>query len=388
MPRPSIQSPNPIDFRSRVVQKFQSIFQGLVRGKESLQKQLKMNGKATKVPSSLQSHGGSAETIAMKNVGTRAAPNLDAKRLKVVSPITTDVNKSPKDSSLENRKIGVSGRVLASTVQSRAKVVAPSEENLKRLSTPKVAVQSKDKLVATKGENPKTKSGATSRVSAPKVESKETVAQKVSGDAKLVSASKVIIKASGTMEKKKEENSASKLKPPVPSSPASKAKEKMEADPLPSPPTTKVQSSGIKLKLGGGTQQKACADSNLKKGSTNKVVEPSTKRLATGSKPSLPKQLQKKMNPTQEAVQEGKMLYLKWDEQGFLEEQDSKLGEECFICERDLSYAPVPPETDTGTYNFPEAAVLPCGHIFHMICLEMASTGISDQPVEPTCFLC
>ncbi|CAN1223791.1 hypothetical protein LINGRAPRIM_LOCUS811 [Linum grandiflorum] len=344
-------------------------------------------------PATNRTRDGSAETVATKTVNNRAAPNLAAKRPKVVASISSNVSKVSKS-------IGLSGRVSSSKA-------SPTATKESVVAAPRVI-------------------GGTGRVSIPRACKEKVVeAPKVSGGGKVSAVKGCVeskVKASGTMEKKKE-NSAPLLqasKPPLRTSPASKppsgtspaskpplrtsprnslaskGKEKMETPPRsPTTATTTTTTTKVeKLKLGGGggTHQR---DSKLKSVSKSevkeqkqvgrqKVVEPSTKRLDRSTKPCVPE----KKKPIEPAVDQGMTFYLKWDEQDLVEEQDSKLGQECLLCEKDLSYAPLPPEMDMGTYNFPEAAVLPCGHVFHTICLESAFAGAPGRSVEPTCFLC
>ncbi|CAN0912195.1 hypothetical protein LINGRAHAP2_LOCUS27244 [Linum grandiflorum] len=397
-------------------------------------------------PATNRTRDGSAETVATKTVNNRAAPNLAAKRPKVVASISSNVSKVSKS-------IGLSGRVSSSKA-SPMEIGSSSKASVTSLAPPKVSIAApkqsavaapKKSVVAAPKQSavaaPKqsvvaaTKEsvvaaprviGGTGRVSIPRACKEKVVeAPKVSGGGKVSAVKGCVeskVKASGTMEKKKE-NSAPLLqasKPPLRTSPASKppsgtspaskpplrtsprnslaskGKEKMETPPRsPTTATTTTTTTKVeKLKLGGGggTHQR---DSKLKSVSKSevkeqkqvgrqKVVEPSTKRLDRSTKPCVPE----KKKPIEPAVDQGMTFYLKWDEQDLVEEQDSKLGQECLLCEKDLSYAPLPPEMDMGTYNFPEAAVLPCGHVFHTICLESAFAGAPGRSVEPTCFLC
>ncbi|CAN0838246.1 hypothetical protein LINGRAHAP2_LOCUS2058 [Linum grandiflorum] len=138
-----------------------------------------------------------------------------------------------------------------------------------------------------------------------------------------------------------------------------------------------VQCGGIgeTVKLGGRHKKKKGGG-----GKKHKVVE-SWKWIKNNNNKSFSPRQQQNNKSWLEAEQ-GMTFYLKWDE-GLVETQDWKLGQNCFICGRDLSYAPIPPETDSGTYNFPEVAVLACGHVFHMICFSS-----SNQSTDPSCFKC
>ncbi|CAL1414997.1 unnamed protein product [Linum trigynum] len=189
-----------------------------------------------------------------------------------------------------------------------------------------------------------------------------------------------------------------------------------------------AKASEEKLKLGGGATKgnvdsKAKASGGTAKKEKKQPVpknatlkekpeaasqaqsQPTGEKLKLGPQKTNPKpkgsprkqqQRRKGANPSspqgKEAVERGMTYYLKCDEAlyaglvgGGEGGNDWKLGQNCMICERDLAYAPVPPENESGTMNFPEAAVLGCGHVFHMLCLNMAS---DEQDSEPACFIC
>ncbi|KAL3586403.1 hypothetical protein D5086_013270 [Populus alba] len=69
--------------------------------------------------------------------------------------------------------------------------------------------------------------------------------------------------------------------------------------------------------------------------------------------------------------------YIKGD--GFV-----KLGHNCFLCENDLAHSPLPTDEELESDKFPDAAVLPCGHAFHAMCLQQAIP--EDQLRDPSCF--
>ncbi|KAJ6914285.1 hypothetical protein NC651_016524 [Populus alba x Populus x berolinensis] len=71
--------------------------------------------------------------------------------------------------------------------------------------------------------------------------------------------------------------------------------------------------------------------------------------------------------------------YIKGD--GFV-----KLGHNCFLCENDLAHSPLPTDEELESDKFPDAAVLPCGHAFHAMCLQQAIP--EDQLRDPSCFVC
>ncbi|TKY48001.1 hypothetical protein E2542_SST25415 [Spatholobus suberectus] len=60
------------------------------------------------------------------------------------------------------------------------------------------------------------------------------------------------------------------------------------------------------------------------------------------------------------------------------------IGHKCFLCKRDLSYAPEGPISQPPVP--PAAAVLPCGHTFHEYCLERITPD--DQSKDPPCIPC
>ncbi|KAA8535423.1 hypothetical protein F0562_030436 [Nyssa sinensis] len=66
------------------------------------------------------------------------------------------------------------------------------------------------------------------------------------------------------------------------------------------------------------------------------------------------------------------------------------IGQNCFLCEEDLSYAPSDDEFECYDVfdhpNLPEVAVLPCGHALHGKCLQFIPP--EGQSTEPPCLLC
>ncbi|EEF33991.1 conserved hypothetical protein [Ricinus communis] len=65
---------------------------------------------------------------------------------------------------------------------------------------------------------------------------------------------------------------------------------------------------------------------------------------------------------------------------------DNRVGYICCLCEKDLAYPPMPPEIELEFQRFPDAAILPCGHTFHLQCLELAVH--EEELKDPTCFIC
>ncbi|CAN1328718.1 hypothetical protein LINPERPRIM_LOCUS34490 [Linum perenne] len=144
---------------------------------------------------------------------------------------------------------------------------------------------------------------------------------------------------------------------------------------------SRVQCGPIRQKKKGGSKSKG----NSPSGKKHKVVESwqwNHRPFSPRQNQQQQQQQQKRKKPWQGAEQ-GMAYYLNRILYRLVETQDSKLGQNCLICERDLSYAPIPPETESGTYNFPEVAVLGCGHVFHMICFSSY-----DQSTDPSCFKC
>ncbi|VFQ61292.1 unnamed protein product [Cuscuta campestris] len=71
----------------------------------------------------------------------------------------------------------------------------------------------------------------------------------------------------------------------------------------------------------------------------------------------------------------------------------NKVGVTCGICEEDLSYVPSDYESEyygyeeeLGTLNYPEVAVLHCGHSFHNECFAYSIPD--ERSCDPPCVLC
>ncbi|CAL1358659.1 unnamed protein product [Linum trigynum] len=331
MPSVDLADPTaePIDFRRRVVQNVQSF----------IQKLLTMAGKgATKAASTR-----SAETTTVKRVAGGGAGKREERNN---SNSAATAAKRPK------------AALTAPTVSSSAKDVSNNNNNNKPLTRAAAAAAAKALEEKLKLEGGATKGSVDSKA-------------KASGG-----AAKVAVK------NQKEVPPMAK-KQPVPKN--ATPKEKPEAASK-AQAQTQSQPTGEKLKLG---PQKTSPKAKATKQNAEEQQ---------GSKGSPRKQQQRKkaanpsLSQSKEAVDQGMTYYLKCDEALYADlvggdegDNDWKLGENCMICETDLAYAPVPPETESGAVNFPEAAVLGCGHVFHSLCLDMASDG---QGGEPDCFIC
>ncbi|XP_027340511.1 uncharacterized protein LOC113853963 isoform X2 [Abrus precatorius] len=68
----------------------------------------------------------------------------------------------------------------------------------------------------------------------------------------------------------------------------------------------------------------------------------------------------------------------------FKDQTPEPIGYKCFLCKRDLSYAPEGPISQPPVP--PAAAVLSCGHTFHDYCLERITPD--DQSKDPPCIPC
>ncbi|KAK9715580.1 hypothetical protein RND81_06G174600 [Saponaria officinalis] len=75
--------------------------------------------------------------------------------------------------------------------------------------------------------------------------------------------------------------------------------------------------------------------------------------------------------------------HITWD--GF-DEPEYRIGEDCGFCEIDLAVAPGEDDSETEFSTIPVVAMLPCGHAFHVECLDQAELG--DIQGEPICVLC
>ncbi|PKA65478.1 hypothetical protein AXF42_Ash005812 [Apostasia shenzhenica] len=61
------------------------------------------------------------------------------------------------------------------------------------------------------------------------------------------------------------------------------------------------------------------------------------------------------------------------------------LGESCQLCELDMAFWPKTCESPRPNHReLPSAAILPCGHCYHLSCLDL----ISDNAAEPQCISC
>ncbi|TKY52684.1 hypothetical protein E2542_SST24206 [Spatholobus suberectus] len=60
------------------------------------------------------------------------------------------------------------------------------------------------------------------------------------------------------------------------------------------------------------------------------------------------------------------------------------IGYQCFLCKRDLSYAPEGPISQPS--DLFSVAVLSCGHTVHEYCLERITP--EDQSKDPPCIPC
>ncbi|KAJ4839784.1 hypothetical protein Tsubulata_026579 [Turnera subulata] len=69
---------------------------------------------------------------------------------------------------------------------------------------------------------------------------------------------------------------------------------------------------------------------------------------------------------------------------------DFTVGESCLLCEKDLAHKSAPTELelhlDQELDKYPDVAVLPCCHAFHVQCLEMLMS--EEQLKDPPCLIC
>ncbi|KAI4335514.1 hypothetical protein L6164_014152 [Bauhinia variegata] len=96
------------------------------------------------------------------------------------------------------------------------------------------------------------------------------------------------------------------------------------------------------------------------------------------------------VKPTNQSVFRAPMYYIRWG--GFDKPRTQPAGWNCGLCEKDLAYPPtdenfehsLPPEVELADIDYavdefddsllPEVNVLPCNHVFHSMCLQLAAS--------------
>ncbi|KAK4780441.1 hypothetical protein SAY87_016547 [Trapa incisa] len=122
--------------------------------------------------------------------------------------------------------------------------------------------------------------------------------------------------------------------------------------------------------------------------SSQSVARPQLTPLQVGQSPShlrqaAPAQPVQHVRSSTENIQGtvDREVHIRWEE-----EEHQLIGHTCYFCNRDLS---LQPEDDLIIHNpqmLPVAAVLPCGHAFHSICLQRVTP--SGEASNPPCIIC
>ncbi|XP_057510510.1 uncharacterized protein LOC130792896 [Actinidia eriantha] len=82
------------------------------------------------------------------------------------------------------------------------------------------------------------------------------------------------------------------------------------------------------------------------------------------------------------------VYHITWD--GF-DGSSEFIGQNCHLCLEDLSYSPMDDEFEHHNLidepsNLPEVSILPCGHAFHSLCLQLITA--EEQSRDPPCHIC
>ncbi|KAH9611954.1 hypothetical protein KSS87_008993 [Heliosperma pusillum] len=112
-----------------------------------------------------------------------------------------------------------------------------------------------------------------------------------------------------------------------------------------------------------------------------KKADPRPSKL---KKPAVSKQDPVKKPEDQFSDDTGDEYHITWD--GF-DEPEYRIGEACCFCELDLGSASSEDDGNETEFSMlPVVAMLPCGHAFHVYCLDKAE--VSDNQGDPTCVIC
>ncbi|XP_074271879.1 uncharacterized protein LOC141595815 [Silene latifolia] len=105
--------------------------------------------------------------------------------------------------------------------------------------------------------------------------------------------------------------------------------------------------------------------------------------LTPRKKPAVSKQIPVKELEDQFSDDDSYEHHITWD--GF-DEPEYRIGQACCFCELDLGSASSEDVNETEFSTLPVVAMLPCGHAFHVSCLDKAE--LSDDQGDLICVFC